>query len=139
MDHIDYSGTHCWNMRFLFVWPIRGNKKVRARYRKIDQQLFAYLNQDEQIIEELSKKDERLANDFKYLWKCASSPVYKNTDVKYYGDTCDAMAAQLEDMMQAKKFIFLEYHAIEMAESFSGIAQGFDGKGKRRRRNSYFV
>ncbi len=20
-------GTHCWNMRFLFVWPIRGNKK----------------------------------------------------------------------------------------------------------------
>ena len=61
-------------------------KKVRARYRKIDQQLFAYLNQDEQIIEELSKKDERLANDFKYLWKCASSPVYKNTDVKYYGD-----------------------------------------------------
>ena len=42
-------------------------------------------NQDEQIIEELSKKDERLANDFKYLWKCASSPVYKNTDVKYYG------------------------------------------------------
>ena len=39
-----------------FVWPIRGNKKVRARYRKIDQQLFAYLNQDEQIIEELSKK-----------------------------------------------------------------------------------
>ena len=28
-------------------------KKVRARYRKIDQQLFAYLNQDEQIIEDV--------------------------------------------------------------------------------------
>ena len=96
-------------------------KKVRARYRKFDQQLFAYLNQDEQIIDELSKKDERLANDFKYLWKCASSPVYKNTDVKYYGDTCDAMAAQLEDMMQAKKFIFLEYHAIEMAEKLKEV------------------
>ena len=27
VDHINYSGTHCWNMRFLFVWPIRGNKK----------------------------------------------------------------------------------------------------------------
>ena len=100
-------------------------KKVRARYRKIDQQLFAYLNQDEQIIEELSKKDERLANDFKYLWKCASSPVYKNTDVKYYGDTCDAMAAQLEDMMQAKKFIFLEYHAIEMAEKLKMLMDIF--------------
>ena len=63
----------------------------------------------------------------------------KNTDVKYYGDTCDAMAAQLEDMMQAKKFIFLEYHAIEMAESFQALRKVFDGKGKRRRRNSYFV
>lgn len=105
-------------------------KKVRARYRKIDQQLFAYLNQDEQIIEELSKKDERLANDFKYLWKCASSPVYKNTDVKYYGDTCDAMAAQLEDMMQAKKFIFLEYHAIEMAESFQALRKVLMAKAR---------
>ena len=105
-------------------------KKVRARYRKIDQQLFAYLNQDEQIIDELSKKDERLANDFKYLWKCASSPVYKNTDVKYYGDTCDAMAAQLEDMMQAKKFIFLEYHAIEMAESFQALRKVLMAKAR---------
>ena len=105
-------------------------KKVRARYRKIDQQLFAYLDQDEQIIEELSKKDERLANDFKYLWKCASSPVYKNTDVKYYGDTCDAMAAQLEDMMQAKKFIFLEYHAIEMAESFQALRKVLMAKAR---------
>lgn len=105
-------------------------KKVRARYRKIDQQLFAYLDQDEQIIEELSKKDGRLANDFKYLWKCASSPVYKNTDVKYYGDTCDAMAAQLEDMMQAKKFIFLEYHAIEMAESFQALRKVLMAKAR---------
>ena len=103
---------------------------MRARYRKIDQQLFAYLNQDEQIIDELSKKDERLANDFKYLWKCASSPVYKNTDVKYYGDTCDAMAAQLEDMMQAKKFIFLEYHAIEMAESFQALRKVLMAKAR---------
>ena len=105
-------------------------KKVRTRYRKIDQQLFAYLNQDEQIIEELSKKDERLANDFKYLWKCASSPVYKNTDVKYYGDTCDAMAAQLEDMMKAKQFIFLEYHAIEMAESFQALRKVLMAKAR---------
>lgn len=39
-----------------FYLADQGNKKVRARYRKIDQQLFAYLNQDEQIIEELSKR-----------------------------------------------------------------------------------
>lgn len=27
MDYTYYSGAHCWNMRFLFVWTIRGNKK----------------------------------------------------------------------------------------------------------------
>ena len=40
------------------------------------------------------------------------------------------MAAQLEDMMQAKKFIFLEYHAIEMAESFQALRKVLMAKAR---------
>lgn len=108
---------------FFLFYRSGATKKVRMRYRKIDQRLFAYLSQDESIIDELSKKDERLANDFKYLWNCTTSPVYKNTDVKYYGDTCDAMAAQLDDMMQAEHFIFWNIMPLRWQNPFRRFAK----------------
>lgn len=105
-------------------------RNVRKRYRRIDEKLFPYLKQDEEIIGELAGERPELANDFRYIRDYAPSPVCRNTDVTYYGDTCEAMAAQLEDMRKAEQFIFLEYHAIEMAQSFQALRDVLSAKAK---------
>ena len=56
-------------------------------------------------------------NHAQYL-ASAGYPAYANTDVTFYGDTCEALEAQKIALRSAEKFIFMEYHAIEEAEAF---------------------
>lgn len=46
--------------------------------------------------------------------------MYDNTDLEFYPEAVDGFEAQKEALKQAKKFIFMEYHAIEDAQSFAG-------------------
>ena len=48
-------------------------------------------------------------------------PAYANTDVTFYGDTCEALEAQKTALRSAEKFIFMEYHAIEDASAWQEI------------------
>ena len=79
----------------------RAGLKVRAAMRK-----------DASTLQELEKENVSIANQFRYLENYANYPVYSNTDVTYYSDTCEALEAQKEAMRQAKSFIFLECFAI---------------------------
>lgn len=47
--------------------------------------------------------------------------MYGNTDLEFYPEAVDGFEAQKEALKQAKKFIFMEYHAIEDAQSFAGM------------------
>ena len=67
------------------------------------------------------KKDRRIYNQSWYLWKKAGFPVYQNTDVRFYKDTCEALEAQKEELKKAEKFIFMEYHAIQDSTAWAGI------------------
>ena len=42
-------------------------------------------------------------------------------DLEFYPEAVDGFEAQKEALKQAKKFIFMEYHAIEDAQSFAGM------------------
>jgi cardiolipin synthase len=71
----------------------------------------------------LAQEDRRMANQCRYLQDYSSYPVYSNSDVAYYSDTCEALEAQKEALRNAKHFIFLEYFAIEHAEAFEGVLE----------------
>ena len=62
----------------------------------------------------------RRKNHAQYLAN-AGYPAYANTDVTFYGDTCEALEAQKTALRSAKKFIFMEYHAIEDASAWQEI------------------
>ena len=47
--------------------------------------------------------------------------MYQNTDVTYYDEALKGLEAQLEELAKAEHFIFMEYHAIEDAQSFAGM------------------
>lgn len=96
-------------------------QRMRVRFEKLDPKLFSEISQDATVMEELEKQDFAVANQCRYISNYASYPVYKNTDVKFYAEASDGFEAQLKALAQAENFIFMEYHAIEEAESFSRL------------------
>ena len=95
--------------------------KVHAAYAHL-------LPQDEQIVDKLEMADCTLARQSGYLRRGAGYPVYQNTDVEFYGDTTRALEAQKEELRKAKKFIFMEYHAIEDSVAWKGIEEILEEK-----------
>ncbi len=93
---------------------------IRHHLANIDTQTDKLLEQKPDVLEHL-KKDRRIYNQSWYLWKKAGFPVYQNTDVRFYKDTCEALEAQKEELKKAEKFIFMEYHAIQDSTAWAGI------------------
>ena len=65
--------------------------------------------------------DHTARNHAHYLQTRAGYPAYDNTDVTFYGDTCEALEAQKTALRSAEKFIFMEYHAIEDASAWQEL------------------
>ena len=96
-------------------------RNMKKRYEGIDSELFPFLESDETVVKMLQKKDLSIANQTEYIWKYGHYPVYRNTDIEFYADASQGLEAQLADLKKAEHFIFMEYHAIEQAESFERI------------------
>ena len=119
----------------ILVFPILGvamylliglsgtTRRMKYRYKKVELQLFQRIPQKEETVEKMEELDFAQANMARYIQKYAGYPVYENTDVEFFSDASDGLAAQKEEMKKAKKFIFMEYHAIEDAESWQGIQE----------------
>lgn len=95
--------------------------KMRKRYEDIDKILFPMLPDGEKEAENARKRDGRLGGIVDYIRRQAGYPVYQNTKVEYFDDAEKGIEAQKKDMAKAEKFIFMEYHAIEDAESWHEI------------------
>jgi cardiolipin synthase len=79
------------------------------------------LPDDRETFGRVEKKDGHLAGIVNYIRRNASYPVYENTDAQYFDDAAKGIEAQKRDMAKAEKYIFMEYHAIEDAESWHAI------------------
>jgi len=115
---------------YLLVGHNRSTKKMRQRYRAIDSVLLPLLPDNRTQQEELEAKLPYAANIARYLKNYSEYPVYRNTDITYYSDAAEGLAAQKEELKKAKDFIFMEYHAIQDAESWHGIQDILEEKVK---------
>ena len=95
--------------------------KMRKRYEDIDKILFPMLPDGEKEAENARKRDGRLGGIVDYIRRNAGYPVYQNTKVESFDDAEKGIEAQKKDRAKAEKFIFMEYHAIEDAESWHEI------------------
>lgn len=102
---------------FLFGRP-GATKPMRKHFEKIDADLAGILNQDEEVLKQLEEKDFAIANQTRYVWNYAGYPVYHNTDVEFHKTAEEGLEAQKRELRKAKKFIFMEYHAIEESSAF---------------------
>ena len=95
--------------------------KMRKRYMDLDRVLLPLLPSNKQVSERVREKSGRLAGVSRYIKDNAGYPVYEHTKVTYYDDALKGLRAQLEELAKAERFIFMEYHAIEDAESWHEI------------------
>ena len=98
-------------------------RKMRARFLNVDNELFPLLNDDKTVLDEIGEKDLGIANVFRYVSKKAFFPAYSDSNIEFYGEAREALAAQKEAMRNAENFIFMEYHAIEDSAAFAGIKE----------------
>ena len=110
-------------MLYLFIGFNGSTKKMSERYKAIDEQLYPLLPENDEVAERLATQDKRIANIAQYIRDRASYPAYDNTDIIYYDDAAKGLEAQKEELRHAERFIFMEYHAIENAESWRGIQE----------------
>ncbi len=105
-------------------------RKMKKNFTNIDEKLFPWIEQKQEPVKNLYDKDLRSFRVAQYLCEYSHYPVYQNTDVVYYDDAAKGLEAQLKDLAAAKHFIFMEYHAIEMKESFQRILDILTAKVK---------
>ena len=114
---------------FLFGRP-GATKHMRQHFEKIDADLEGTLVQDENVIKNLEATDFAVANQARYLWKCAGYPAWQNTDVEFHKTAEEGLEAQKRELRKAKKFIFMEYHAIEESSAFLELKEILVQKAK---------
>ena len=113
---------------YFLLGEINGSSVIKRQFAKIKEHTESTLEDKEGVLESLNEENHDLYGQAYYLQKFANFPVYKNTDVKYFGDTCDALESLLNDMESAEKYIFMEYHAIEDATVWRRIERILENK-----------
>lgn len=125
---------------YLLVGFNSGTERMRRRYRQVDDVLLPTLSDKpglaahEGAMEKLSHMDKRLSGVSAYIYRNSQYPLYNNSGIEYFHDAAEALLAQKAALVHAKKFIFMEYHAIEDTQSWREIqaileqkaAQGVD-------------
>jgi len=110
-------------MLFLFTGLAGSTKIMTKRYEKVDNDILPLLPANADIQEELAKENPSSYSISKYISGKAKYPVYRNTDVEYFDDAMKGLKAQLEAIKNAKKFIFMEYYAIEDSDAWAMIEE----------------
>ena len=98
------------------VYLLCGGNKLSARMRRkmqgMDRTMLEQLEGDYKA-QKLSVLGPDAVNQARYLERYARCPVYANTWTRYFPLGDDAFPAMLEELKQARHYIFLEYFIIE--------------------------
>lgn len=101
------------------VWPLR--RRLRGADQALDPARQLEVESGRPVTDALQVAAPDLAGQVKYLQNTAGYPVYHNTEVRFYGDTNEALEAQQEALRSAQHFIFMEYHAIEDSTAWHSL------------------
>ena len=97
--------------------------KMKHHFAGFEKDFPDLMPQDPETMKSLEKTSRKQANESRYLMERCSFPVYRNTDVVYYASAADGFEAQKEALKKAENFIFMEYFAIEDAQSFASMKE----------------
>ena len=110
------------SLYFLYGQPW-ATYSMRKRFENISKDLVGLLPQDEKTAQDLQNMDAAIANQSRYIQNWAKYPVYRNTRVQFHAQTDEAFEELKAELRSAQKFIFMEYHAIELSQCFMELEE----------------
>ena len=87
---------------------------------KEEKKAVTFLNQDDEVLEDLKKEFPTYYQDFMFL-KNRNFPIYYNNNFDYYSPGEKGFPVLLSELKKAKKYIFMEYFIIEEGIMFNSI------------------
>lgn len=105
-------------------------RKLRAGMERTNALIRKNMRQDEQVMARLEEDDLSIANQSRYLFNYAGTPVWSNTDAVYYPEGLPYWQQMLEDLEQAKHFIFLEFFILCEGSMWNGVLDILERKAK---------
>jgi len=81
-------------------------KRTRERLRRVNQEVVPHLAINQDVLEEVRKKDESVYCQSKYINDWAKYPVYENTSTSYYRCGEEMFPEMLRALESAKTFYF---------------------------------
>ena len=116
------------------LYVAMGDKKPARKMRKKLELVGDFTNQllyqKPEIIHEIEEEHPQVAGQVKYLQQSVGYPVYKNTQTKYFPIGEEYYEALLEELNQAKHFIFMEYFIVEEGAMWNNILEVLERKAK---------
>lgn len=107
------------------LYLLFGGNKIRKKLKKqIDEKhskTLKLLNQDENILQEIDTMDRSIGNQFRYVKNYSLYPVYKNTITEYLSPGEVFFDKLIEEIKNAKHYIFMEYFIINEGVMWSEI------------------
>lgn len=108
---------------FLLIEMTADVGRTYKRLKAVRAQTERPLEQDTITLARLENADPGAANQSRYLWNYAHSPVYGNTAAVYYSEAAEAFEAMKAALEKAESFIFMEYFIIEDGSAFDELRQ----------------
>lgn len=116
---------------YLLIGTNGSTYKMRKRYKEMDDILFPLLPDPRNTLNRFDEIDKGASNIARYIHTYGGYPAYDDSDIEYYSEAVYGLEAQKQELRKAKRFIFMEYHAIEDAESWHGIQEILEDKVKQ--------
>ena len=91
---------------------------IQRRFRRANAARAARLTQDESILRDAEAECPEIAGEMRYIRNWGGYPVYRNTAVEFHSQGEIAFEALKRELRKAERFIFMEYHAIELSQCF---------------------
>ncbi len=108
---------------YLMIGLSGSTARMRRRFEEMDAILLPHLVQDETVVQELTENEPTCSGITHYIRSESGYPLYRNAGVTYFPDAAEGLEAQKKAMREARSFIFMEYFAIEDAQSWRGIEE----------------
>lgn len=110
-------------LMYLYVELQPGTRVLSARIEEIDRVTEGSLYQENEVLQELARKDYSTAQLANYIWNTEHYPIYKNTEVTYFPSGEAKFEELKKQLSAAKRFIFLEYFILSEGYMWESIEE----------------
>lgn len=98
-----------------------GTKVMYNRLKGLAKYTEQYVTFDKEVWDKIRTESPNMGQMAHYLYHCDNSPVYENTEIKYYRLGDEQFPDMLEELEKAKKYIFMEFFIVSEGHMWGTI------------------